>query len=291
MYCDCPNRLFDLEHCYCPFCALHASMRVSEKLLAPLQEHVIRQGGDAAVSAFNTRMREMKTGFRIKSAGRDAAIKFKAPGVNGTAALRCTHQADAVLDEIFGPASLLSDSDAAFVDRSRAVWKAWGKVLDTMVAMRPSEEQIQRFQSDVFAFMVALQATYHDPPEEYFHTIYAHASEYLHRLGSLGLYMNQGAESQHKEGCLAWVQCCCCGVQGRPAKKERTIRGIKVHSKAGTTTCVVDGNNGDDEEGGPEDGQPATETAGIGEGADCGDSLAKCPEEQISAAEHRRKCA
>eukprot|EP00961_Rhodomonas_salina_P296637 3936521-Rhodomonas_salina.1 len=94
-----------------------------------------------------------------------------------------------------------------------------------MVAMRPTEEQIRSFQSDVFALMVALQATY--PPEEwggfYFHTIYAHASEYLHSLGSLGLYMNQGAESKHKEGCLAWVRCGCSGVQGRPAKKERTI--------------------------------------------------------------------
>eukprot|EP00961_Rhodomonas_salina_P121485 1635359-Rhodomonas_salina.1 len=102
-------------------------------------------------------MREVKTGFCIKGAGRDSADKFKPPGVNGTAALQCTHQADAVLHEVFGPDSLLSADDAMFVDGSRALWKVWGAVLDTITAMRPTESQLRTFRSNVFAMMVALQ--------------------------------------------------------------------------------------------------------------------------------------
>lgn len=183
---------------------------------------MIKQGGDQAVTAFNAKMQELKTGFRIKKGGRDSKVDYKPVKLNGTAALRCTHQADALLDEVFGPASLLVQDDQMMLDRSRAVWKAWGLVIDTMSAMLPSEAQLKSFKSDVFAMMVALQGTY--PPEDwgsfYFHAIYAHADEYLQHLGSLGIYMNQGEEAKHKEGCLAWVRCGCGGQQGRKPKQK-----------------------------------------------------------------------
>lgn len=209
-------------------------------------------------------MQELKTGYSIKAGGQNSVKEWKQPKVNGTAALRCTHQADAVLNEIFGP-DLLLTPDRLFVDGSREVWRAWGTVLDTMSAMLPTQTQLQSFRNDVFALMVALQGTY--PPENwgsfYIHAIYAHADEYLQYLGSLGVYMNQGAEAKHKEGCLAWVLCWCWGVQGRPSKEEiarckelaplrnwrkvHIICGIKISGLSKQHSGGVDGNEADSE--------------------------------------------
>jgi hypothetical protein len=178
-------------------------------------------------------MRCLKTAFRIKSGGKESTVVYKDPKVNGTAAMRCTHQAGAILDEVFGPAHLLSAEDQQFLDGCRSIWKAWASVADTITAMRPSEDQLKTFRADTFAMMVALQSTL--PTEEwsafYFHAVYAHADEFLSHLGSLGLYMNQGAESKHKEGCLAWVRCGCGCTQGRKGKTiRRTIHGIPIEA-------------------------------------------------------------
>eukprot|EP00961_Rhodomonas_salina_P140886 1896327-Rhodomonas_salina.1 len=65
-----------------------------------------------------------------------------------------------------------SASDQAFKMQFKALFEAWQDLADICLARVPTEEQ---------------------------RSVYAHGREILERHGSIGYFMNQGAEAKHKE--------------------------------------------------------------------------------------------
>eukprot|EP00961_Rhodomonas_salina_P167787 2261888-Rhodomonas_salina.1 len=88
--------IWKVPHWRTQFCALHALMRVEEKLMGLLQTRVIEHGSDRAVADFNVRMKRLGCGFRIRYRAADADLDtavnnmtsaFKPVKLNGNTAM------------------------------------------------------------------------------------------------------------------------------------------------------------------------------------------------------------
>ena len=213
--------MWNIAHEDCPFCTLHCTMWCTEHLLAVLQRRVIEDAGDQGVAHFNTLLKKLCVGFRIRPVRSENLSKdttaWKPVKLNGNTAMRCVTMSSSIIDACW--ASLAGNSpneDLQFKQQLHSMWNAWARVVYTMNATKPSLDQKLDFRADVRHLLRELQSTLPSNAWSgyYFHTL-LHAPVWMDRFGSLGMFANQGAEAKHKEGVLAYRKGGCGGLQGR----------------------------------------------------------------------------